>query len=171
MIAAMEKTQLEICSRVKPGLDYSELHLQAHLLLAGILADFDVINVSAEEAVSSGLSGVFFPHGLGHLIGLHVHDNGGFSAGTGGGKIDTPEGHQYLRLTRVLEEDWVMTIEPGIYFIEQLLKPVCDGSDSAKVDWAAVDKFSPFGGIRVEDNVRATNGVCENLTRDAFAAQ
>ncbi|MCH7894857.1 MAG: Xaa-Pro dipeptidase [Proteobacteria bacterium] len=170
MIAAMEKTQLEICARVKPGLDYRELHLQAHLLLAGILADFDVINVSAEEAVASGLSGVFFPHGLGHLIGLHVHDNGGFSAGAGGGKIDPPDGHPFLRLTRILEEDWVMTIEPGIYFIEQLLQPVRDGSDSARINWTAIDKFSPCGGIRIEDNVRASDGACENLTRDAFSA-
>lgn len=170
MIAAMDKTQLEICTRVKPGLDYRELHLETHLLLSGILADFDVINVSAEEAVSSGLSSVFFPHGLGHLIGLHVHDNGGFSAGTGGGRIEPPDGHPFLRLTRVMEEDWVMTIEPGIYFIEQLLKPVREGGDSATVNWAAIDKFSPYGGIRVEDNVRARDGVCENLTRDAFAA-
>jgi len=169
MIAAMDKAQLEICTRVKPGLDYRELHLEAHLLLSGILADFDVIKVSAEEAVSSGLSGVFFPHGLGHLIGLHVHDNGGFSAGAGGGKIVPPDGHPFLRLTRVLEKDWVMTIEPGIYFIEQLLKPVREGSDAEKINWAAINKFNPYGGIRVEDNVRATDGTCENLTRDAFA--
>ncbi len=142
----------------------------AHLLLAQILVDFDVIKVSAVEAVDCGLSGAFFPHGLGHLIGLHVHDNGGFSAGTGGGSIAPPDGHPFLRLTRVVEENWVMTIEPGIYFIEQLLEPLRDGSDSGKVNWSAIDKFSPYGGIRVEDNVRVTDGSCENLTRDAFAA-
>ncbi len=170
MVAAMDQTQLEICSRVKPGLDYRDLHVEAHLLLAQILVDFDVIKVSAVEAVDCGLSGAFFPHGLGHLIGLHVHDNGGFSAGSGGGSIAPPDGHPFLRLTRVVEENWVMTIEPGLYFIEQLLEPLRDGSDSGKVNWSAIDKFSPYGGIRVEDNVRATDGSCENLTRDAFAA-
>ena len=63
-----------------------------------------------------------------------------------------------------------MTIEPGIYFIEQLLQPVRAGADSSRINWAAIDKFSPYGGIRVEDNVRVSDGACENLTRDAFSA-
>ena len=68
-----------------------------------------------------GLSSVFLPHGLGHLLGLQVHDVGGFLQSPEGGEIPRPEGHPYLRLTRVLEEDFVVTMEPGLYFIDQLL--------------------------------------------------
>ena len=78
-------------------------------------------------------------------------------------------GHPYLRLTRVLEENFVVTMEPGLYFIDQLLEQARADHRGAKINWARVEHFRPFGGIRIEDNLAITANGCENLTRDAFA--
>ena len=83
--------------------------------------------------------------------------------------IPRPDGHPYLRLTRVLEENFVVTMEPGLYFIDQLLEQARADQRGAKINWARVDQFRPFGGIRIEDNLAITASGCENLTRDAFA--
>jgi Xaa-Pro dipeptidase len=75
-----------------------------------------------------------------------------------------------LRLTRTLEPGMVVTIEPGIYFIEMLLEELRAGPHAGAVDWARVDAFRPYGGIRIEDDVVCTEGEPENLTREGFAA-
>jgi Xaa-Pro dipeptidase len=118
--------------------------------------------------VSSGISSAFFPHGLGHLLGLQVHDVGGLQAAPEGGEIPRPEGHPYLRTTRPLAENAVVTIEPGLYFIPSLLSALKNGSQGRHVNWSKVDEFRKFGGIRIEDNVVARPAGPENLTRDAF---
>ncbi len=86
-----------------------------------------------------------------------------------GTTIDPPSGHPYLRLTRVLEEDMVLTIEPGLYIIDMLLDNLRGTPAESLVNWSAVDALRPFGGIRIEDDVRVLADGCENLTRDAFA--
>jgi len=139
-------------------------------VLAGILREHGVIRLSAEAAVETGVSSVFFPHGLGHGIGLQVHEVAGFAAGENGGTIARPEGHPYLRLTRTLEPGMVVTIEPGLYFIDMLLATLKDKPVARDIDWARVDALRPYGGIRIEDDVACTTGAPENLTRDAFAA-
>jgi Xaa-Pro dipeptidase len=154
---------------VRAGFDYRQLHLDAHLALAGILKDFGVIKVSPEAALATGVSSTFFPHGIGHGIGLQVHDVAGFAASDAGGTIPKPEGHPYLRLTRVLEPGMVVTIEPGIYFIDMLLEELKQGAHADAVDWARVDAFRPYGGIRIEDDVACTDGDPLNLTREGFA--
>jgi Xaa-Pro dipeptidase len=116
------------------------------------------------------VSSVFFPHGLGHLIGLQVHDVAGFQRDDSGGTIDKPSGHPYLRLTRTIEPRMVMTIEPGIYFIDMLLAELKSKPQASDVNWDKVDRFRQYGGIRIEDDVACTDGAAENLTRDAFAA-
>ncbi|MBP9697291.1 MAG: M24 family metallopeptidase, partial [Thermomonas sp.] len=87
-----------------------------------------------------------------------------------GGTIPKPDGHPYLRLTRVLEPGMVVTIEPGLYFIDMLLDEIKQKGLADAVDWARVDAFKPCGGIRIEDDVVCTEGVPLNLTREAFAA-
>jgi len=77
-------------------------------------------NVSSRRSLGPGLNG-FLPHGIGHLLGLEVHDVGGFMRSPAGGEIERPAGHPYLRLTRTLQAGFVVTMEPGIYFIGQLL--------------------------------------------------
>jgi Xaa-Pro dipeptidase len=113
---------------------------------------------------------VFFPHGIGHLLGLQTHDVAGLQATPAGGTLTRPPGHRYLRLTRTLVPGTVVTIEPGLYFIDLLLDAAkADGRGTAIV-WPAVDALRPYGGIRIEDNVVATAAGAVNLTREAFAA-
>ena len=144
------------------------IHLDAHLALSGVLRDFGVLRISPEQAVETGVSAAFFPHGIGHGIGLQVHDVGGFAASDAGGTIAKPKGHPFLRLTRVLEPGMVVTIEPGVYFIDMLLEDLKTNGQGDAVDWDRVEAFRPYGGIRIEDNVVCTDGAPENLTRDAW---
>ena len=169
LIDAVDRAQLKMCDQVRAGFDYKQLHLDAHLALATILHDFGVIKVSPEAAVATGVSSTFFPHGVGHGIGLQVHEVAGFAESDRGGTIPKPEGHPYLRLTRVLEPGMVVTIEPGVYFIDMLLEPLKQGANAGSVDWTRVDAFRPFGGIRIEDDVVCTNDAPVNLTREGFA--
>ena len=169
LIEAVDAAQLKMCDAVRAGTDYRQLHLDAHLALAGILKDFGVITVSPEAAVQTGVSRAFFPHGIGHGIGLQVHDVAGFAESDHGGTIPKPDGHPYLRLTRVLEPGMVVTIEPGLYFIDMLLDELKAKGQGDAVDWDRVDAFRPCGGIRIEDDVVCTEGVPLNLTREAFA--
>lgn len=170
MIDAVDSAQIEMGKGVRAGVDYKRLHIDAHLTLMGILKDFGVIKVSPEAALETGVSAAFFPHGLGHPIGLQVHDVAGFAENDRGGKIPRPPGHPYLRMTRVLEPGMVVTIEPGLYFIDMLLDEVKKNGHADSVDWDRVDAFRPYGGIRIEDEVMCTQGDAENLTRPAFAA-
>jgi Xaa-Pro dipeptidase len=169
LIDAVDLAQQAMCAQVRAGFDYKQLHLDAHLALAGILQDFGVIKVSPQTALETGVSSAFFPHGIGHGIGLQVHDVAGFAASDAGGTIAKPEGHPYLRLTRVLEPGMVVTIEPGIYFIDMLLEKLRQDGHADSVDWARVDAFRPYGGIRIEDDVVCTGDAPLNLTRDGFA--
>jgi Xaa-Pro dipeptidase len=170
LIDAVDVAQRSFVEKVKTGQDYATLHIHAHHALAGILKDQDFIRMSAEGAVESGVSSAFYPHGLGHMIGLQVHDVGGFQKDETGGTIAKPPGHPYLRLTRTLEPRMVTTIEPGIYFIDMLLAEIKNTPQSKDINWDKVDKFRRYGGIRIEDDVVCTEGAPENLTRDAFAA-
>ena len=170
MIEAVDAAQLTMCDAVRPGVDYRQIHLDAHLALAGILKDFGVLTVSPEAAVQTGVSSAFFPHGIGHGIGLQVHDVAGFAESDRGGTLPKPDGHPYLRLTRTLQAGMVVTIEPGLYFIDMLLDELKQKGLADAVDWARVDTFKPYGGIRIEDDVVCTDAAPINLTREAFAA-
>ncbi|HEU0306118.1 MAG TPA: Xaa-Pro dipeptidase, partial [Lysobacter sp.] len=126
LVNAVDNAQQRMCAQVRSGFDYKQLHLDAHLSLARILHEFRLINVTPEVAVETGVSSAFFPHGIGHGIGLQVHDVAGFAESDRGGTIPKPPGHPYLRLTRMLEAGMVVTIEPGIYFIDMLLEELKD---------------------------------------------
>ena len=171
LIDAVDAAQQRMCDQVRAGVDYRQLHLDAHLALAGVLRDFGLITVSPEAAVATGVSSAFFPHGIGHGIGLQVHDVAGFAASDRGGTIAKPDGHPYLRLTRTLEPGFVVTIEPGLYFIDMLLEDLRAAGRGASVDWDRVEAFRPYGGIRIEDDVVCTGGDPVNLTREAFAEE
>ena len=169
LIDSVDAAQQGLVARVRAGQSYPELHLRAHHVLAEILREHGLIRLSADSAVSSGVTAVFFPHGLGHPLGLQVHDVAGFQRDECGGTIPRPDGHPYLRMTRVLEAGMVVTIEPGLYFIDMLLQPLRSSAMAREINWAAVDAMRPYGGIRIEDDVLVTHDAPENLTRDAFA--
>jgi Xaa-Pro dipeptidase len=169
LVSGMHALQQELCAAVMPGVDWRELHLTAHRLVAQLLRDTGVLRMSPEEAVASGVSSAFLPHGLGHLLGLQVHDVGGFRPSPAASPIPRPEGHPSLRLTRRLEAGMVVTVEPGLYFIGSLLAKLQAGPHAGAVNWTLVQTLRACGGIRIEDNVLVTTSGHENLTRTAFA--
>jgi Xaa-Pro dipeptidase len=170
LVALMDRMQQRLCAEVRAGVDWREIHRLAHRLLAEVLREADLITCSAEEALASGVTRVFLPHGIGHLLGLEVHDAGGFMRSPDGGDIERPEGHPYLRLTRTLESGFVVTMEPGLYFIEPLLAAARCDARAGRIHWSRVEALRPYGGIRIEDDLAVTATGCENLTREAFAA-
>ncbi|HEY6515866.1 MAG TPA: Xaa-Pro dipeptidase [Steroidobacteraceae bacterium] len=171
LIGRMDRMQQALCSGIKAGVDWRDVQSQTHRLLGGLLREADLSTCDSEEAVATGVTSVFMPHGIGHLLGLEVHDVGGFMRSPDGGDIARPDGHPYLRLTRVLEEGFVVTVEPGLYFIPQLLEAARGDGRSRHINWHRVDSLRKFGGIRVEDDLAVTATGHENLTRDAFAAE
>jgi Xaa-Pro dipeptidase len=169
LVERLNAAQLRLCGEIVSGRDYREVHLSAHRLLGDALHEAGVTRIAGPDALEQGVTGVFFPHGIGHLLGLQVHDVGGVMGDVQGGERKRPEGHPYLRLTRMLEPGVVVTVEPGLYWIESLLEAAREDKRRAHIDWAVVDELRPYGGIRIEDNVVATAAAPENMTRDAFA--
>jgi Xaa-Pro dipeptidase len=170
LIDGVHALQQELCNAVAPGIDWRELHFTAHRLVARLLRDAGVIRMEPEEALASGVSAAFLPHGLGHLLGLQVHDVGGFRPAADAEPIPRPPGHPALRLTRKLAPGMVVTVEPGVYFIDSLLARLRAGPHAHAVNWPLVEGLSACGGIRIEDNVVVTASGRENLTRTAFAS-
>jgi Xaa-Pro dipeptidase len=158
-----------MCDEIRSGTDFRDVHLSAHRMVGDVLQGAGLIKLGGQAALEAGLTTVFFPHGIGHLLGLQVHDVGGVMGDSIGHERPRPTGHPYLRLTRMLEPGVVVTVEPGIYIIDSLLKAAAGDSRRELIDWQRVETLRPYGGIRIEDNVVATAGTPENLTRDAFA--
>ncbi len=174
LLHGMETLELALVDQVRDGADYPAIHLDAHHRIAALLLKVGLLRgLSAEAAVSQGLSSVFFPHGVGHLLGLQVHDVAGLQTDPQGTRRERPPGHPYLRLTRALGAGMVVTIEPGLYFIPMLLAQAQAGAHAAHLDWARIEALKPYGGIRIEDDVACSAGGAapENLTRNAFALQ
>jgi Xaa-Pro dipeptidase len=168
LVNAVEKEQLALASKVRAGTDYKDLHLECHLRLGGVLNALNIVDMDPGDMVNSGVTSTLFPHGLGHPIGLQVHDVAGFAKDESGALIAKPAGHPYLRMTRVLAPGMVVTIEPGIYFIPSLLEKLRNEKSAKHVNWNKVEAMIPFGGVRIEDEVHCTQGAAENLTRDAW---
>jgi Xaa-Pro dipeptidase len=169
LVDGMHVLQQELCQAVAPGVDWRELHLTAHRLVAELLRQAGVLKISAGEAVERGISSTFLPHGLGHLLGVQVHDVAGFRATADSPPIPRPPGHPALRLTRKLEAGMVVTVEPGIYFIDSLLAALRASRHADAINWTLVETLAVCGGIRIEDNVVVTAAGHDNLTRTAFA--
>ena len=169
LIEGVDRVERTLAGKVRAGQNYPALHLEAHRLLGGVLRDVGVVDMTPESMVETGVTSKFFPHGLGHPLGLQVHDVAGFMKDESGESIPRPAGHPYLRMTRTLEADHVVTIEPGLYFIDLLLAELKGSPHAGSVRWDKVEHLKKFGGVRIEDDVRATDGEPENLTRDAFA--
>ncbi|MGY6519939.1 MAG: Xaa-Pro dipeptidase [Lysobacteraceae bacterium] len=170
LVDAVDGVERELAARVRPGQDYVALHLDAHHRLGGVLQASGIVAMDAADQVDAGITRAFFPHGLGHFIGLQVHDVGGHQSGPGGERRPPPPEHPFLRLTRTLEPGHAVTIEPGIYFIDSFLADLRAGPHADRIDWSLVEHLKPFGGVRIEDDVVCTDDAPENLSRDAFAA-
>ncbi|HEX5418715.1 MAG TPA: Xaa-Pro dipeptidase [Gammaproteobacteria bacterium] len=168
LIDSVEGLQQTLCRELRGGADFVALNARTHELLAQVLADHGIVTCSADEALARGLTRTFLPHGLGHLLGLQVHDAGGRQITPEGARREPPAEHPFLRLTRVVEPGFVLTIEPGLYFIASLLRAL-GPEDRRRVDWDKIGRLMPFGGIRIEDDVLVEADGIRNLTREAFA--
>jgi Xaa-Pro dipeptidase len=169
LIDSMEALQQSICTQVAAGVDYVALNERTHVELAAVLAEHAIVTCSAEAAYDSGLTRLFLPHGLGHLLGLQVHDVGGTQVSPAGEERAPPDSHPFLRLTRTLEPGMTLTIEPGLYFIGALLDSVSPEQRRA-LGTASIERLRRYGGIRIEDNLAVEASGGRNLTREAFAA-
>ncbi len=165
LITGMERIELQLCDLVKPKLPYGDLHHQGHLLIAALLREAGILKATPDEAVEKGLSRPFFPHGLGHHLGIQVHDVAGKQGAPDGTLEPPPPQHPFLRTTRTIDVGQIFTVEPGLYFIPMLLRPFRENEHRAQFDWQLIDELTPCGGIRIEDNLRVTPTGHRNLTR------
>lgn len=168
LLDAMDALQQRLVAKMQPGMDYVALHEETHRGIAQILHDAGLVKMPVDAMIEDRVTSRFYPHGLGHHLGVQVHDVAG-KVGPDGTPLPPPEAHPFLRLTRTLEAGNVVTVEPGLYFIPSLLKDLREGGLRDRFDWNAIDALIPFGGIRIEDDVRVLPDGHENLTRDAFA--
>ena len=172
LIAQFDQLQQQLVGELAVGKTFGELYHRSCQLIAAFMENNQFITVSAEEACDAGLIKTFFPHGLGHLIGLRVHDVGQNLEGEWGKCAKRIEGYA-KKGDRTIERGMVFTIEPGFYLIEGNLQQLQGSKQASLVNWNTVEKFKPFGGIRIEDNVVICEGESRatNLTRQAFAEQ
>ncbi len=144
----------------RPGVTYRDVHLIAATVVAeGLIAE-GLMRGSAEEAVLAGAHALFFPHGLGHALGIDVHDmeDLGDVVGYGEGEARSEQfGLNFLRFARELKPGYVMTAEPGIYFVPALIDQWAEAGTAAEfIDYVALAGWRDFGGIRIEDDVLVT---------------
>jgi len=166
LLAAMERMQQRLCAEIRPGRPFGELHHICHRWTAELLIEAGLLKADPAEAVTKGFTRVFMPHGLGHHLGIQVHDVGGKLAGPDGATQAPPPEYPTLRTTRTLEPGHVVTVEPGLYFIPMLQRPFREGEDSSCFNWKLIDELAPCGGIRIEDNMLVTAQGGRNLTRE-----
>ncbi len=164
--AAVYQVVLDTLNRTtelaRPGVQMENLHLAAcHIVLEG-LKEIGLVKGSVEAMMENNVFALFFPHGLGHFLGLDTHDVGGYPKGVE--RIDRP-GIRYLRVRRDLMPGMVITLEPGIYFVPALLKPAFEDSTISEfLVKEKIENLFDFGGIRIEDNLIITREGNENLT-------
>jgi Xaa-Pro aminopeptidase len=153
---------------IRPGVEYRDIHLIGATAIAAGLVDLGILSGNIATLVERGAHGLFFPHGIGHLLGLDVHDmeDLGDLAGYAPGRVRSSEyGMQYLRLNRPLEPGMVVTIEPGFYQVPGILEDQeCRVAFADCVNWERLTDFTDVRGIRIEDDVLVTATGCRVLT-------
>lgn len=166
LVQAVDELCVTLINGIVPGMTFADLHAQSHQGVAKILRQFDLVNMDEGDMVDEQVTTVFMPHGIGHMLGLQVHDQGGNLADERGLVIPPPSAFPTLRTTRKLEANQVFTVEPGIYFIDPLLNRLANSRAGRHVNWKTVDAFRSYGGVRIEDNVIIHRDHNENITRD-----
>ena len=152
-------------SRIHPGVDYREMHRLAQtVMMTELKRTTDMFPGSLSELVAGNVCSYFQPHGLGHMLGLAVHDVGGYAPGEAKNTKDLSI--KGLRLGRRLEAGMVLTVEPGFYFIDYLIDELAKDSNLSKlINFETVERFkNSVSGVRIEDNVLVTKNGCRVLT-------
>jgi Xaa-Pro dipeptidase len=168
LVSGVEAMQQRLCASVRAGLPYEQLHEESHREAARVLRDVGLARssgASIEALVAGGVTRAFYPHGLGHSLGLQTHDVG---CGLRAPRAENP----FLRNTSDVTVGQVFTIEPGIYFIDALMEELRQKPEQSLIDWSVVELLEPLGGVRIEDDVHvATTAGVTNLTRTYLPAQ
>ena len=165
------QAQLEAIAMIRPGISYLDVHLQACKIITAGLSEVGLMKEKArfnvDEAVAAGAHALFFPHGLGHALGLDVHDMEDLGDAVGYGQDQDRSdqfGLNFLRYAKPLEAGNVITVEPGIYFIPALIdRWEKEGICKEWIDFDVLRSFEHFGGIRIEDDVLCTEDGCRIL--------
>jgi Xaa-Pro dipeptidase len=154
----MEQAQHRLCRMVRPKLNNRDLNAASRLEVAQILIRHNIVeNISAEAVLAENLVHDFYPHGIGHPLGIHVRD---------GGELKRQPADGSLRSFRNFEPRNYQTVEPGLYFIDMLLEKRKSTPFAKHYNWKLIEKLKPCGGIRIEDNVLVTETGHRNLTRE-----
>ncbi len=171
IVNGVDRLQQEICAIAAPGKSMVDLHGLAHEKVAELLLKVGVFKgISQAEVLSKGLTNTFFPHGIGHMLGIFVHDVAGKQRNPAGDPAPTKHLEQdprykFLRSHRELETGNVITVEPGIYFIPMLLDVHRTEATNGYFNWRLIDQLVRLGGVRIEDDILITDKGHQNLTR------
>lgn len=164
-VLASQEAAISLCT---PGRSYQDVHLEAARVLSQFLVDEQLLLGSVDEVVERGGHALFFPHGVGHHLGMDVHDLENF-----GDRPSYPPntsrssqfGLCYLRLNLPLQAGWVVTVEPGFYVIPSVLEdPKLRAKLGDMVNWDRLERWVGFGGVRIEDDILITDSTPEVLT-------
>ncbi|BBO67510.1 Xaa-Pro dipeptidase [Desulfosarcina alkanivorans] len=154
--------QMDALAAMKPGVPFRDIHLLAARRLSSDFKKLGLMHGDVSEMVESGAYALFFPHGLGHMMGLDVHDMESLGENhvgyTENIRRDTRFGLNRLRLAKPLEPGFVVTVEPGVYFIPPLIRQWrAENRFGDHIDYRRLEPFLDFGGVRIEDDVRVTS--------------
>ncbi|KAK3369609.1 putative Xaa-Pro aminopeptidase [Lasiosphaeria ovina] len=154
------KMQLDSTAMLKEGVLWDDVHLLAHKIAIDGLLELGILKGDKDEILANRTSVAFFPHGLGHYLGMDTHDTGGNP-----NYADKDAMFRYLRVRGTLPAGSVITVEPGIYFCNFIIEPFLkDPKHSKYIDADVLDKYWDVGGVRIEDNIVITKTGSENLT-------
>ncbi len=159
---AVLNAQQRACDRCRPGAEWKDIHLGAAADMLDSLVAMGLLKGKGPSLVEQEVHTLFYPHGVGHMVGLGVRDASGLEPGR---KKDPRPSLRSLRMDLILRAGYIVTIEPGLYFIPALLNdPARRERFKAQVNWPEVDKHRGLGGVRIEDNLLVTDGAPVNLT-------
>jgi len=159
---AVLSAQVRAIDRCRPGAEWKDIHFATAVDMMGSLVAMGVLKGNPESLVAQDAHMLFYPHGLGHMLGLGVRDASGLEPGR---KKDPRNCLKSLRMDLILRPGYIVTVEPGMYFIPALLDdPARRAKYRDSVNWDLVDQHKHLGGVRIEDNLLVTAGTPENLT-------
>jgi len=163
------KANTEVIKNIRPDDEYRNMHLLSAKVIAQGLKDLGIMKGNVDEAVAQGAHALFYPHGLGHMMGMDVHDMEGLGENYVGYDDEIKRAEQFglafLRMGRRLKPGFVITVEPGIYFIPELIDMwKAEGKFTDFINYEKAESYKDFGGIRIEDDILVTETGCRNMS-------
>jgi len=162
LAAAVLEAEIRGCARCRPGAEWKDIHFSAAVDMVGSLVAMGVMRGDPAALVEQDAHTLFFPHGIGHMLGLGVRDASGLEPGR---TRDPRPSLRSLRMDLILRPGYIVTVEPGLYFIPAILNdPARRVKYRDAVNWPLAEKCLGLGGVRFEDNILVTDGAPVNLT-------